>query len=126
MCHTCLRCFRRDQARYLQIPGHVGDPTTWDPQPIQSVMNVYFGDIISSDTYVEDRIALGTTLRDRRASVRLEVKVDIALVAHVLNHATERLLVVGLTACANIVYSCLAGTSAEARLQRELKQGQRT
>ena len=89
-------------------------------------MNVYFGDIISSNTYVEDRIALGTTLRDRRASVRLEVKVDIALVAHVLNHATKGLLVVGLTTCAHIVDSCLAGTSAEARLQRELKQGQRT
>ena len=126
MCRTCLRCFQRDQARYLQIPGRGADLTTWDPQPVRFRMNVYFGDIISSDTYVEDRIALGTTLRDRRASVRLEVKVDIALVAHVLNHTTERLLVVGLTTCAHIVDSCLAGTSAEARLQRELKQGQRT
>ena len=126
MCRTCLRCFQRDQARYLQIPGRGADLTTWDPQPVRFRMNVYFGDIISSDTYVEDRIALGTTLRDRRASVRLEVKADIALVAHVLDHATKGLLVVGLAACANIVDSCLAGTSAEARSQRELKRGQRT
>lgn len=76
-------------------------------------------------TYVKDKVAFGTPLRDRRAGVRLEIEIDVPILPWLLDHTPDRLFVEGLASAAYIVYSSLAAMSALAEVASR-KSGRHT